>query len=907
MDGRILDYNHLYCEMLGYSSEEIKTLTYQSITPERWHEYEEVILREQIVLRGYSDVYEKEYRRKDGTIFPVELRTILERDSAGTPIGMWGIVRDITERKAAETALRQSEERFRLFMENSPTISWVKDEAGRYVYISPAYERNFDTTLSIWQGKTDEELFSPETAAQFRENDQTALASGQAMSVIETTLNPDGKPRYWLNTKFLFCDAANRRFVAGIGLDITESKQAEKQLFTLNQRLESLLRALPVGVTFSEDATCQRIIGNPVALMQFEAGHEDNMSASAPSAEDRGRQVRYFCDGQLLADTDLPLQQAVLRNREISPVEIEVHLPSGRRWNASVMAAPIRDQEGKVIGGIAVTVDITDRKRAEEALRESEQRLRLATSVAKIGAFDWDIQKGVNLWTVEEEALHGLAPGEFGRTQSSWEQLIHQADRPHALAAVEKALATGEPVEHDYRVVWPNGSLHWLTGRLQCFKDAAGNPVLLTGVNIDITERKLVEEALQKSKADLEATVAERTAELSTAYERLELQANKLRELAGELTTAELRERKRLGKVLHDGLQQHLVAARLQVGGLAHPLNNPENYEMAKHIEKILEDALNVSRTLAAELSPPVLHDSGLSAGLQWLSRWMSDRHGLPIEVQIEQKDTPRLSEDVKALLFEAVRELLLNVVKHAKANTARIHMTSEDWNIRISVIDDGVGFDTCALFDPKNLSKAFGLFSIRERIILAGGDLQCKSSPGKGATFTLTAPLDEVPVDTEAAYKPCRKADRLLPNPSEGKIRILLADDHAVMREGLNRILAQESEFEVIDQASDGKQAVEKTASLLPDVVLMDISMPVMDGINATRIIHQQHPGIAIIGLSLYTAEERAKEMLDAGASFYLSKTGPGTDLKAAIRACMKEKATEKLVLYPASKRTRD
>ncbi|MRR32496.1 response regulator transcription factor, partial [bacterium] len=116
-----------------------------------------------------------------------------------------------------------------------------------------------------------------------------------------------------------------------------------------------------------------------------------------------------------------------------------------------------------------------------------------------------------------------------------------------------------------------------------------------------------------------------------------------------------------------------------------------------------------------------------------------------------------------------------------------------------------------------------------------------------------------------------------------------LLADDHAVMREGLARLLGQETDFEIVGQASDGQEAVEQAGVLLPDVILMDVSMPRMNGLDATRVIHRQHPDISIIGLSLYQEEERAKAMLDAGAAVYLTKSGPPADLKAAIRGCMK------------------
>jgi PAS domain S-box-containing protein len=118
--------------------------------------------------------------------------------------------------------------------------------------------------------------------------------------------------------------------------------------------------------------------------------------------------------------------------------------------------------------------------------------------VAKIGIFEWNIQTGVNAWTPELEAMYGLQPGEFGKTQTAWEQLVHPDDRSEAVSLVEHAFQTGEPVEGDWRVIWPNGSVHWLTGRCQVFKDATGQPLRMTGVNIDITKRKQAEKDLAK-------------------------------------------------------------------------------------------------------------------------------------------------------------------------------------------------------------------------------------------------------------------------------------------------------------------------------------------------------------------------------------------------------------------------
>ena len=148
-------------------------------------------------------------------------------------------------------------------------------------------------------------------------------------------------------------------------------------------------------------------------------------------------------------------------------------------------------------------------------MRESEERLRLAHQAAKIGAFEWNVQTGVNVWTPELEAMYGLARGEFGKTQPAWEQLVHPEDRAAAVGLVNQTFETGEPVEGEWRVVWRDGSVHWIAGRFQAFKDAAGKPLRLSGVNMDITERKQAEETLRQIREDL--SLAQAVADISEA------------------------------------------------------------------------------------------------------------------------------------------------------------------------------------------------------------------------------------------------------------------------------------------------------------------------------------------------------------------------------------------------------
>ena len=143
-------------------------------------------------------------------------------------------------------------------------------------------------------------------------------------------------------------------------------------------------------------------------------------------------------------------------------------------------------------------------EKAYKSLKDREERLNLAQKAANIGTFEWNIQTDVNTWTPELETMYGLSPGTFSGTEEAWEELVHSEDRTEAIRGVNYALETGEPVEDEWRVIWPDGSVHWLYGRWQVFKDAEGNPLKMIGVNIDITKRKLAEEELKETIEELE-------------------------------------------------------------------------------------------------------------------------------------------------------------------------------------------------------------------------------------------------------------------------------------------------------------------------------------------------------------------------------------------------------------------
>ena len=394
MDGFFREHNDAFRTMLGYEPEELMKLRYMDVTPDKWNPYVAEIVQNQIVSRGYSDVYEKEFRRKDGSVVPVEMRVSLLTDDDNQPCGMWAIIRNITMRKQAEQALQKAHDELE---------QRVKERTAELAKANENLRQSHDELRAIYDGMFD----------------------GMLVADIETE-------------RFFTANAAMARM---LGYSDAE------------------LRSLSV-----KDIHPQADL--PFVIEQFHG----------------------LAEGKIQVSEEIP----VLRK-------------DGSVFFARVTSSKVTHDGRPCIVGFFR--DVTERKQAEEALRQSEERLRLAQQVARVGSFEWNIQAAVSVWTPELEALHGLPPGGFAGTQEAWLSLVYSEDRPKVAQLAKRAFETGEAAEGEWRVQWPDGSIHWLAGRWQAFKDESGKPLRMLGVNIDITDRKRAEEALRQSEARFRAFV----------------------------------------------------------------------------------------------------------------------------------------------------------------------------------------------------------------------------------------------------------------------------------------------------------------------------------------------------------------------------------------------------------------
>lgn len=562
--------------------------------------------------------------------------------------------------------------------------------------------------------------------------------------------------------------------------------------------------------------------------------------------------------------------------KTLSPVEREIRARDGSWYVVRVL--PYRTQDNRIDGAVITFSDVSGLKETAKYLRYERTYAERVTETVRHPLLVLDETLQVlsanrafyETFQVKPNQTVGSPLYALGNMQ--W-------DVPELRALLVDLLDHDAgfedfAVEHDFPAIGHRVML--LSGRRIEPTEDMPERVLLTIE--DVSRREKDRALLESLNANLEQRVTDRTA-------LAENRAGQLRALASELAHTEHRERERLARVLHDDLQQLLVGAKLQLSNLRSHAQDPAQLEAVDKVDDLLKQSLEASRSLTVELSPTILYEMGLDAALLWLVRQVKAKHGLDVTTEINARVGPD-DQGVGILLYSAVSELLLNIVKHAGVKTAFLRLDrDEGGEIRITVSDRGAGFDTGKPQSGETHVTGLGLFGLQQRFEYIGGRCEIASIPGSGTNVTLTAKL--APVGAVAHRKPQRfpvAATAGAASPGS-PTRVLLVDDHAIVRQGLAGLLNDEPDIEVVAEACDGEQAIEQARLHRPEVVIMDVSMPGMNGIDATRKILAELPATRIIGLSMYTEADRAEAMRQAGAVAYVSKGGPSDDLLQAVR----------------------
>jgi PAS domain S-box-containing protein len=412
------------------------------------------------------------------------------------------------------------------------------------------------------------------------------------------------------------------------------------------------------------------------------------------------------------------------------------------------------DGAGKPLRMVGTVQDITDQKEAEKTLRDSEERYRTLTSnipgMVYRGRADWSPEAITN-----SEAVCGYSVEELIAQKINWlEDVIHSDDKKRIIEENAQMIENRWSIIQRYRILSKDDRISHVEDHKAPIFSEEGVFCGVDGVVFDVTERIQHEEALQKAHKGLEERVLQRTTELAKAIRNLRdeneqrkkaeemlLKSQKeLRLLASEQALAEERVRRRLATDVHDNISQNLAATKLSLSSLRDSVSSSEFANPLDEAIELLSQTIENTRSLTVELSPPVLYDLGLEAAVKWLLRRMKRLHSLSGKLELHGT-FETLRHNVEILLFQAIRELLFNVVKHAKALNVIVSIRKSGKELEVTVEDDGIGFNPSEVTSQNEEESAFGLFSIRERLYHMGGRFDISSTPKQGTKVTLVVP----------------------------------------------------------------------------------------------------------------------------------------------------------------------
>ncbi len=433
-------------------------------------------------------VIEFRFIHADGSIRWMEGRGEAVYSQKGEPVRIYGIGIDITERKRAEIALRESDERFARFMQHLPGLAWIKDMQGRYVFVNDAAETAFRTTRDELYGRTDDEVFPPEIASQFKENDLLTIEERSAVQIVEALDQEDGI-HHSIVSKFPIPGPDGEvKLVGGVAIDITERKRAEEALTESEERYRGIVDQTVGGIA-ETDLEGRFLIVNDRYCEIVGYSREELLDGM------RMQEITHP------ADLSKNLEQFRKLVKHGTPFEIEkryVRKDGSHVWVANSVSA-VRDASGNVQSVVAIVIDVSTRKEAEEKLRESEERYRnLADAMPQLvwtAAPDGTIDYYNSLASQYEAIEHDGEPQPW-----NWQSILHPEDTGPATAAWQEAQTTGA-YEFEHRMRMKDGSYRWHLSRALAIKSSVDqNIVKWFGTATDIHDHKIAQESLVKAE-----------------------------------------------------------------------------------------------------------------------------------------------------------------------------------------------------------------------------------------------------------------------------------------------------------------------------------------------------------------------------------------------------------------------
>lgn len=670
---------------------------------------------------------EREVQSVDNTVFLMRMfpyRTTEDRIN-----GVVVTFVDITVRKRAEEALHTSEERLQRMM-NIPRVGVLTfDYAGTMIHANDAFlemvgytRREFESKAFNWRDFTPDEYV--EESQRIMEQLRETRRGGP---YEKEYVRKDGS-RKWM--MFVASDLGDGTIIE-YAVDVSDRRQAEEAIRFHAQLLNSVEQSV-----IATDTEGKVIFWNRFAEDMF----------GWLTAEAMGRDIMELTMPDTMIEQGEEIMNRVRRNQSWEG-EFLVKRRDGSVFSAHVVDSPVSDANGNLIAIVGVSIDLEERREMEEALRQSEERLRLLMESFTDYAITTTDAKGiVENWNPGAEKIFGYSAEEMiGKSLDivfTPEDRAGNAPEEERSAALEKGRAADERWH-----LRKNGERFFASGVMVPLYDQ-GRLLGYAKIARDLTEQKRVGEQLQQSREELEKRVAERTKELKRSNETLreEIAERKRTQderigLLRKIVTTQEDERSRIAREIHDQLGQRLTALRLKIAAVKDLCKDEQLCERVGHLEELGVGLDKEVSFLAWELRPAVLDDLGLAAAIENYVREWSQHFEIPTEFHTTGLKRKRLDAEIETNLYRILQEGLNNIAKHSKAKQANVLLERRKKEIVLIIEDNGIGFDPAKASRVRKSGHGLGIIGMRERAAICGGSVEIESAPGQGTTLFVRVP----------------------------------------------------------------------------------------------------------------------------------------------------------------------
>jgi PAS domain S-box-containing protein len=608
-------------------------------------------------------------------------------------------VQEILQRSTAlEQALHESEQVYRSTFELAAVgVAHVSPE-GRWMRVNRKVCEILGYTEEEILRLTFQEITHPDDlATDLAETEKVRSGELPTFSMEKRYIRKD-KSIVWANlTVSAARDSSGRmkHFISVIE-DITERREAE----AIRARLAAIVES-------SDDAIVSKDLNG--IITSWNAGAARIFGYTAEEAV--GRPIAIIIPQELLPEENEIIHR--LRNGErIEHYETVRATKFGVKIDVSLTISPMRDSKGRVIGASKIARDVTQAKRVEAALRDSQTQLALALEASRTAIFDWDVIEKRGTWNPQMETIYGFIPSGKFISAEEWRSLFHPDDVQRLVDEFNRFLKDQDQFQFEYRAIRPDGEVRWILSHGRIVRNPDGDAIRMIGTHTDITDRKQYEEA------------------------------EKIREITGKLLHAQDAERRRIARELHDSAGQ--IVAALQMTLIPMEMEAEKlGADFSKGIRESLEFLQQLSgelRTVSYLLHPPLLDEAGLPSALRWYIEGFAERSKIDVELDIDP-GLGRLSQDLEMTIFRVIQECLTNIHRHSGSKQAKIRVVGAQNEVRLDVRDYGKGIPAIGRNGSSQVQMGVGIQGMRERIRQLNGRFEIKSHPD-GTTISARLPV---------------------------------------------------------------------------------------------------------------------------------------------------------------------